>query len=303
MRKNNTWKRDFQRNKYKYLIFLPVFTYLIVFCYKPMYGAVIAFQNYRPAKGIIGSPWVGLKNFRDFFNDFYFPRILKNTLLLSTYSILWGFPIPIIFALLLNEITSTRFKRIIQTTSYLPHFISLVVVCSLIKQFAMTDGLINDIVELLGGERTPILQYPGNFRTVYVASGVWQQFGWNSIIYLAALSGIDVALYEAAQIDGASRFQRVLHVTLPGIAPTIVMLLILRVGSMLSLGSEKVLLLYNTATYSTADIIATYTYRKGLVEANFSYGTAVGLFNSVVNVIFLVLMNALSKKISNIGLF
>lgn len=301
--KKPSWRQDFARNKYKYLIFLPVFIYLILFCYKPMYGAVIAFQNYRPAKGIAGSPWVGFKNFRDFFTNYYFSRTLTNTLLLSTYSIIFEFPVPIIFALLLNEIRSTRFKKLVQTTSYLPHFISLVVVCSLLKQFCMTDGLFNDFIELLGGTRTPLLQYTENFRTIYIGSGIWQQFGWNSIIYLASLTSIDTSLYEAAEIDGAGRFKKVIHITLPCIAPTIVMLLILRVGSILSVGSEKVLLLYNEATYKTADIISTYTYRRGLIDANFSFGTAVGLFNSVVNVVFLVATNILSKKISDIGLF
>jgi len=298
-----SWRRDFIRNKYKYLIFLPVLIYLILFAYKPMYGAIIAFKKFRPAKGIWGSQWVGFKNFNAFFNDYYFWRLITNTLLLSFYSILWGFPIPIIFALLLNEISHDGFKRFIQTTSYLPHFISMVVVCSLIKQFSMTDGLFNDIIELFGGERTPLLQFADNFRTIYVASGVWQQFGWNSIIYLAALAGIDQEQYEAARIDGAGRFQQALHITLPGITPTIVMLLILRMGSILSVGSEKVLLLYNEATYKTADIISTYTYRKGLIDADFSFGTAVGLFNSVVNVIFLVATNAFNKKVADIGLF
>jgi len=268
-----------------------------------MYGAIIAFQKYRPALGILKSQWVGFENFENFFGDFYFARILRNTLLLSCYQLAWGFPLPILFALLLNELKSPRFKRFVQTTSYLPHFISLVVVCSLIKQFSLTKGLFNEIIAFFGGERTPLLQYPNNFRTIYVASEVWQHFGWNSIIYLAALTSIDPALYEAAEIDGAGRLRRALHITIPGLTSTITMMLILNVGGILSLGSEKVLLLYNQATYKTADIISTYTYRKGLIESDFSFSTAVGLFNSAVNVCFLISANLLSKKVTDVGLF
>lgn len=277
--------------------------YLLLFCYKPMYGAIIAFQKYRPALGILKSQWVGFENFENFFGDFYFARILRNTLLLSCYQLAWGFPLPILFALLLNELKSPRFKRFVQTTFYLPHFISLVVVCSLIKQFSLTKGLFNEIIAFFGGERTPLLQYPNNFRTIYVASEVWQHFGWNSIIYLAALTSIDPALYEAAEIDGAGRLRRALHITIPGLTSTITMMLILNVGGILSLGSEKVLLLYNQATYKTADIISTYTYRKGLIESDFSFSTAVGLFNSAVNVCFLISANLLSKKVTDVGLF
>ena len=277
--------------------------YLLLFCYKPMYGAIIAFQKYRPALGILKSQWVGFENFENFFGDFYFARILRNTLLLSCYQLAWGFPLPILFALLLNELKSPRFKRFVQTTSYLPHFISLVVVCSLIKQFSLTKGLFNEIIAFFGGERTPLLQYPNNFRTIYVASEVWQHFGWNSIIYLAALTSIDPALYEAAEIDGAGRLRRALHITIPGLTSTITMMLIPNVGGILSLDSEKVLLLYNQATYKTADIISTYTYRKGLIESDFSFSTAVGLFNSAVNVCFLISANLLSKKVTDVGLF
>jgi len=298
-----TWRQDFARNKYKYLIFLPVFIFLLLFSYKPMYGAVIAFQRYRPALGISLSNWVGLYNFEIFFSDFYFRRILTNTLLISAYQLVWGFPLPILFALFLNELKNLRFRRIVQTVSYLPHFISLVVVCSLIKQFCATDGLFNDIIEFFGGVREPLLQFPDNFRTIYVASDIWQHFGWDSIIYLAALTSIDPSLYEAAQIDGAGRFRQAVHITLPGLLPTIIMMLILRMGGVMSLGSEKVLLLYTESTYKTADIISTYTYRKGMIEADFSFSTAVGLFNSVVNVIFLVSANVLAKKVTDVGMF
>ncbi len=295
--------RDLRKNRYVYLLFVPVLLYLLIFCYKPMYGAIIAFKDYRPTAGIAGSPWVGLKHFKNFFGDFYFTRLIKNTFLISFYSILWGFPIPIIFALLLNEIKNKHFKKFVQTSSYLPHFISMVIVCSMIKLFCMTDGMFNNIIVFFGGEASPLLQYAENFRTIYVASGVWQEFGWGSIIYLAALSGIDQELYEAAEIDGAGRLAQTWHITLPGIAPTIMMLLILRMGSILSVGSEKILLLYNETTYKTADVISTYNYRKGLIDGSYSYSTAVGLFNSVINVIFLVATNTISKKATDIGLF
>ncbi|NMA95313.1 MAG: sugar ABC transporter permease [Clostridiales bacterium] len=296
-------KRDFMRNKYLYLLFIPVAIYFILFCYKPMYGVIIAFKHFSAAKGITGSPWAGFENFQRFFGDYHFGRLIKNTFLISLYSILWGFPIPIIFALMLDELRSIRFKKLIQTSSYLPHFISLVVVCSMIKQFSMTNGLFNDIAVLLGGERTQILQDAKKFRTVYVASGVWQEFGWNSIIYLAALAGVDQELYEAARIDGAGRWAQVRHVSIPGIATTIIMLFILRMGGVLNVGAQKVLLLYNSATYSTSDVISTYVYRRGMINGEMSFSTAVGLFNSIINVIFLVSTNYISKKVSDISMF
>lgn len=299
----NKIRKDFIRNRYVYLIFIPVALYFILFHYKPMYGIIIAFKYYSPARGISRSPWVGFENFMRFFKDFYFPRIMRNTILISFYSIIWGFPVPIIFALLLNELKAMRFKRVVQTCSYLPHFISLVVVCSMIKQFSITNGLFNDIIAFFGGERSQILQDPSKFRTVYVASGIWQEFGWNSIIYLAALAGIDQEQYEAARIDGAGRLAQVWHVTLPGIMSTIIILFILRMGRILSVGAEKILLLYNPATYSTADVISTYVYRKGIVGGDMSYATAVGLFNSVVNVIFLMLTNYICKKASDISMY
>ena len=296
-------RRDFARNKYKYLMFLPVAVFFVLFCYRPMYGIVIAFKYYKPTRGIAGSDWVGLENFRRFFTDFYFGRIIKNTVTISLLSLVWGFPVPILFALLLNELRSPAFKKLVQTSSYLPHFISLVVVCSMIRQFSLSNGLFNDIAAFFGGRRTPILSNPGSFRTIYVASGVWQSFGWNSIIYLAALTGIDQEQYESARIDGAGRFAQVLHITLPGILPTIMMLLILNMGGILSVGSEKILLLYSEATYKTADVISTYTYRKGLLNAEYSYSTAIGLFNSAVNVFFLVGANALSKRSTDLSMF
>ena len=295
--------RDLQRHKWKYILMIPIVVYLILFCYKPMYGLIIAFKNYKPALGFAGSKWVGLKYFKKFFGDYYFFRILRNTFLISLYSILWSFPAPILLALMLNELHNERFKHTVQTVTYIPHFISMVVICSIIRQFCLSDGVFNDIIAFFGGQRTALLQKPGYFRTIYVASGIWQEIGWSSIIYLAALTGIDPQLYEAAEIDGANRLRQTWHITLPGIMPTIIMLLILRMGSILGVGYEKILLLYNETIYETADVISTYVYRKGLIEANFSYSTAVGLFNSVINVIFLVVTNLISKKVTDIGLF
>jgi len=295
-------KKDIKRNWVLYLLVLPVIAYYILFHYKPLYGALIAFQDYRPARGF-GEEWVGLKHFIKFFDNPYFGRLLKNTLLISLYDLFWGFPAPIILALLFNEVKSNKFKTITQTFMYLPHFVSIVVVCGMIVQFSLTTGLFNDIVVMFGGEMTPLLQRPELYRTIYVASGVWKSFGWESIIYVAALAGVDTQLYDAAKVDGAGKWKQMLHVTLPGIMPTIVIKLILRIGSMMSLGYEKTLLLYNEATYETADIIASYVYRQGLVNKNYSYAAAVDIFNSVVNIILVVSANKISKKVSETSLW
>ena len=289
-------KKDFRRTWSLYLLVLPVLIFYAIFMYKPMYGAIIAFMDYKPAKGIAGSDWVGFEHFIRFFTGPYFGRLLKNTLLLSIYSIIWGFPAPIILALLLNEVQNKVFKKTAQTITYLPHFISLVVACGMIKDFCLTTGLFNDIITFFGGEASPLLQNPAYFRTIYTASSVWQEVGWGSLIYLSALSSVDSQLYEAASIDGANRWKQTLHVTLPGIMPTIIIMLILRMGSLMSMGYEKTILLYNPSTYDTADIISSYVYRAGLLEQNWSYSTAIGLFNSVVTCILLVVTNQLSKR-------
>lgn len=295
--------RDWRMNKYKYLIVLPVLIYLAVFCYKPMYGVVIAFQNYRIRLGISGSEWVGLNQFKAFFQDVYFWRLLRNTFSISGLSILFGFPMPIFLALLLNEVRVKWFKRTVQTISYMPYFISMVVVCGLINNFCQTNGVFNDITAFFGGERRNLLSDKELFYPIYVISGIWQSIGWDSIIYLAALSGIDQEQYEAARVDGAGRIRQMVSVTLPGLMPTITILLILRLGNILGVGFEKILLLYQPLTYETADVISTYVYRKGILESNFSYSTAVGLFNSLVNICFLLAANRLGKKISETGLF
>lgn len=295
--------RDWKMNKYKYLLILPVLVYLALFCYKPMYGLIIAFNNYKPTRGITGSDYVGLMWFDNFFNNIYFWRLLSNTFTISALSIVFGFPAPIILALLLNEIQNEKFKRTVQTITYMPYFISLVVTCSIIKIYCQENGLFSQIIEIFGGTRRNLLIDSGAYRPIYVLSGIWQNIGWNSIIYLAALSGIDQEQYEAARIDGANRFQQMLHITIPGILPTIMILFVLRMGSILNVGYEKVLLLYTENTYNVADVFSTYTYRVGLEQKQYSLSTAVSLFNTMVNIMFLVFTNWLSRKTTESGLF
>lgn len=295
--------KDFKRFKVAYLMAIPIFLYYIIFHYGPMYGATIAFKNFSPGKGILGSPWAGFKHFEDFFSSYYFFRTLTNTLLISVFDLLWGFPAPIILALMLNEITNLKFKKTVQTITYMPHFISLVVICGIIIDFTATDGLVNSIIAFFGGKPTNLLIRPELFRTIYISTGIWQNVGWGSIIFIAALSGIDQELYAAASIDGAGRWKQTLHVTLPGIAPTIIILLILRMGRMLNVGFEKIILLYNPLTYETADVISSFVYRKGLMDSNYSYASAVGLFNSVINFILLIISNKISRRFSETHLW
>ena len=296
-------KRDLKKNYAIYLMLLPAIIYYIAFHYLPMYGAQIAFKNFDPKSGIWGSEWVGLKHFVTFFQSYYFTRLLRNTILLSFYDILFGFPAPVLLAILINEIRKKWFKKTVQTLSYLPHFISTVVVCGMIVDFVSTEGVINEIVKLFGGNPVSFLSFPQYFRIVYIVSEIWRQVGWGSIIYLASISNIDQQLYEAATIDGAGRFRQMISVTIPGIAPMIIVLLILRVGNLMTLGADKILLLYNPSIYETADVISTFVYRKGLLEGSYSYSTAVGLFNSVVNFILLISVNKISKKVSENSLW
>ncbi|MBQ4226918.1 MAG: sugar ABC transporter permease [Clostridia bacterium] len=296
-------KRDLVRNRGIYLMFLPVILYFILFHYVPMYGAQIAFRDYTPRLGITGSSFVGFKHFVSFFASSYFWRLLRNTLMLSFLALLFGFPAPIILALLMNELRNKTFKRVVQTVTYLPYFISLMVVCSLLIEYLSKDGLINDIVEFFGGERQSFLLQAKYYRTIHVASGVWQNMGWNSIVYISALAAVDQQLYEAAVIDGAGRWKQTLHITLPGIVPTIVIMLIMRMGTIMNVGFEKVILLYNSGTYETADVISSFVYRKGLQEANYGYSAAVGLFNSVINTILLMGTNAISRRLNETSLF
>lgn len=303
-KKHNGIISDIVSNKYLYLMAVPVIAYYLVFCYAPMYGALIAFKQFDISKGIMGSPWVGLKYFKEFFTGIYFGRILRNTIIISLYDLLAGFPAPIIFALLLNEINNDKLKRCTQTITYLPHFISTVVVCGMIADFFSTEGIVTGVLTHLG---LPKLNYVGSndyFRHVYVWTNVWQGIGWNSIVYLAALTNIDPTLYEAAKIDGAKRGRLIWHVTLPGISSTIIVMLILRLGNIMTVGYEKIILLYGPATYETADVISSFIYRYGLGSSmQYSYSSAVGLCQSVVNLIFLTAANYISRKFTDSGIY
>jgi len=301
--KLNILRRDIKRNYFIYLMLLPVVTYYILFHYMPMYGAQIAFKNFDVNQGIWGSPFTGFRHFLSFFNSYYFKRLITNTILLSGLDILFGFPAPIILALLLNEVKKLRFKKIVQTVSYLPHFISVVVIAGLIIDFTTQNGLINEIRQMFGGRPISFLNFPQYFRPLYISTNMWQHIGWGSIIYLAAISNIDQQLYEAARIDGAGRLRQCFSITLPGIIPMITILLILRIGNIMTVGAEKILLLYNPSIYETSDVISTFVYRKGLLEANYSYSTAVGLFNSLINFTILVTVNYVSRRVSENSLW
>ncbi len=289
--------RDLKMNGGLYIMFIPVLLYFVLFRYLPMGGLIIAFEDYRPMKGMLGSSFVGFEHFREFFSSPYFWRLLRNTLWISISNLIFAFPAPIILALLLNELTSKRFQKGIQLVAYLPHFISIIVVCGLISKFTSDNGIINSFLALFGFEKTSLLNVPKYFVPIYVISGIWTDMGWSSIIYFAALTGIDQSLYEAAVVEGANRWQQTLNITLPGILSTIIVMLILQIGNLLNLGYEKIILLYNPITYETADVISTYVYRKGILEGSFSFSTAVGLFNSVVSFILLIGANKISRKI------
>ncbi|MFC4600503.1 ABC transporter permease [Cohnella hongkongensis] len=295
--------RSIKKSRFFYAMFAIPLVYFIVFHYIPMFGIVIAFKDYSVFKGIAGSEWVGMEYFRDFLSDPYFYKLIRNTLVIGLYQILFAFPAPIILALLLNELRNQLFKRFVQTVSYLPHFLSTVVVCGILVNFLSFDGIVNQFLQFLGLRPVHFLMIPDWFRTIYVSSEIWQGVGWGSIIYLAALTNIDPQLYEAARMDGANRWKQIRHVTLPGIAPTIIIMLLFSIGAIMSVSFEKVLLLSNGANFETSDIIATYVYRRGLVSSDFSYATAVGLFNSVIALIFLSIGNAISKKVSETSLW
>lgn len=282
---------------------IPVIAYYVIFHYGPMYGAIIAFKDFSPVKGILGSDWVGLKHFEEFFGSYYFLRVLKNTVLISLYTLIFEFPAPIILALLINEVRRRRFKRVVQTITYMPYFISLVVICGIITDFTNADGLINRLFMLLGYDGQAMLQKQELFRPIYVLSEIWQRIGWESIIYIAALMSIDLEQYEAARIDGASRLKQMFYITLPGLVPVITIMFILRIGNLLNVGFEKIILLYNPITYETADVISTFVYRKGLLEFGWSYSSAVGLFNSVINLALLISANYISRKVNENSLW
>lgn len=296
-------KKDWRINKLKYLMVLPVLVWLFLFSYKPLYGIVIAFKKYSPGLGIMGSPWIGFDNFTAFFRSPNFGRVLKNTLLLNFYGILFGFPIPILFALLANEVRNRVIRSAVQSISFFPYFISLVVICGMVTQFCSADGFVGQLYTALTGSPKVLLQEPAYFRTIYIISDIWQNAGFSSIIYFSALCGINHEIYEAADIDGAGRLRKLIYVSVPGIMPTIIIMLILRVGQVMNLGADKIILLYNPLTYETADIINSFVYRKGLQEFNWGLSTAVGLFNNVINIILLAAVNQIAGKVGETSLW
>lgn len=293
-----------RRDKALILMFLPIFLYYFIFCYLPMPGILIAFKNYTPGQGIFGGDWVGFKWLLQFVNSRYFWRLLRNTFLLAFYPLVIGFSIPILFAICVVELKNGLFKRFAQTVTYLPHFISTVVIAGMIINFlSPSDGIVNTLLASLGMERINFMMAPEWFRTIFTASGIWQSFGFSSIIYIAAIMGIDQEMYESGRIDGVNKFQEVWHLTLPSLKPTIVILLLLSIGSIMSVNFEKVYLLYNGATYETADVISTYVYRQGIESQNFGFATAVGLFNSVISFALVFFANRLSRRVNDMSLW
>lgn len=298
-----TVKRDFVRHWPVYLMALPVLIYFIIFNYIPMSGIIMAFQRFSIKKGIFGSTFIGLSNFTRFFNSPFCWRLIRNTLMISLYGLIYSFPLPIVFALCLNEVRNARFKKLTQTISYLPYFISVVVIVSILFDFAKSDGVLTNLAQSLGWKGGALISSPEWFRTLYIGSNLWAHLGYNSIIFISALAAIDPQLYEAATIDGAGRWKQTIHVTIPGIASTIVVLLILRLGQIMGVGYEKIILMYSPATYETGDVISSYVYRVGLIDADYAYSTAINLFNSVINLLVLFIANMISRKISETSLW
>lgn len=296
--------KNMKKNWILYVMIAPVAVYYIVFAYTPMYGILLAFKNYKVKQGIMGSPWVGLDHFRRFFSAYNFKQLIGNTVGISVYSLIIGFPIPIVFALMLNYLTHNRLKKVVQMVSYAPYFISTVVICGMITIFMAPDtGILNVIRGFFGLESVNFLAKPEWFKSIYVWTGVWQGMGWSSIIYISALAGVDYEMHEAAIVDGATKIQRMIHVDLPSIKPTILMLLILQMGSIMNVGFEKVYLLQNTLNKSAASVISTYVYEVGLINSDYGYSTAVGLFNSLINLGLVVAANQLSKRFAGESLF
>ncbi|MFI6128233.1 ABC transporter permease [Micromonospora sp. NPDC051141] len=290
------WRRALRRDWQLYSLAVLPLLFFLVFRYLPMLGNVIAFRRFRPGGSVFGEYWTGLRYFRLFFTDPTFWDVFTNTLVLGALTLLFCFPLPIVLALLLNEVRSRVLKRFVQSVSYLPHFLSIVIVAAMVMQLLSVDGTVNQVVGAFGGQPVPFIQEPGWFRSIYVSSEVWQTVGWGTILYLAALTTIDGDLYEAARIDGANRWRQTWHVTLPGIRPTMVTLLILNIGTFMAVGFEKILLLYNPLTYPTADVISTYLYRVGIVSGNLSYAAAIGLFEAVIGLTLVLSANGISRR-------
>lgn len=292
-----------KRNATLYIMLIPFLLWMLIFQYKPMWGLQIAFKDYSLFGGMAESPWVGLENFKTFLTGPYFWRLLGNTFMIGLYGLLYGFTVPILLALLLNEVKNKYYKKTIQTAVYMPYFISTVVVAGIVTNILSPTGLVNIVLEKFGVDSIYFLMEPKYFRTIYTSMTVWQSAGYNAIIYLAALSGIDTQLYEACQIDGGNKFRQILHVTLPGILPTIIIMFILNCGSLFNVGFESIILLYQPTTYEVADVISSYVYRMGLSEGDYGLATAVGLFNSVVALLFVGITNAISKRVSEYSLW
>ncbi|UUX35048.1 ABC transporter permease [Fundicoccus culcitae] len=291
-------------SRYLYLFAFPAFLYFLVFAYFPMYGVIIAFKDYMPSLGILGSPWVGFKHFERFFNSYYFWDLIRNTLGINVYSLIVGFPLPIILALALNEVKDGFFKKFTQTATYAPNFISVVVISGMIISFlSPSTGIINHLLDFLGFERIAFMQDPRWFKTIYVLSGVWQGTGWSSVIYFATLSGVDEQLHEAATIDGATRLQRNWYINIPTIAPTMIIILIMNFGSLMAGGFEKILLLQNPLNMESSNVIATFVYQSGLLDAQYSFAAAVGLFQSVINAALLLIVNFIARRVGETSLF
>ena len=298
-----TWRAALRKDWRLYTFLVLPLLFLLVFRYLPMLGNVIAFRRFRPGGNPFGDEWVGFYYFEMFIQNQQFWQVFWNTVILGLLTLAICFPLPIVFALLLNELRSRRFKRLVQTVSYLPHFMSIVIVAGLVLQLTSINGTVNQIVEAFGGDPVAFMQQPEWFRTIYVSSEVWQTVGWGTILYLAALTTIDDQLYEASRIDGANRWQQTWHITLPGIRPTMMVLLILNIGSFMAVGFEKVLLLQNPLVYSTGDVISTYLYRVGIQSAQFSYGTAIGLFEAVIGLVLVLSANGLSRRLTGASLW
>lgn len=298
------FKKDFRHNWILYVMMILPLAYFLIFHYAPMYGVLMAFKDYKVKLGITGSPWVGMKHFQRFFHSYNFKSLLSNTLVLSLYTLIVGFPIPIIFALMLNYLKNQRLKKMVQMVSYAPHFLSTVIICAMISIFFAPDtGVFNVLRKLMGMESVSLLAKPEMFKHFYVWSGVWQNLGWNAVIYIAALAGVDYEMHEAAIIDGANKLQRIRYIDLPSIKSTIAMLLILRFGSLMNIGFEKVYLMQNNLNRSAASVISTYVYEVGMVNHDYSFSTAVNLFNTVINIVLLVGANCLSQKVAEEKLF
>jgi len=297
-------KMRLRQNWDLYVMLLPVIAFVVIFSYIPMYGVQLAFREFVPTRGIWNSPWVGFSHFTRFFNSFFFQRVVRNTLSINIYQLIVGFPAPIILALLINEVRSKHFRKTVQLVTYAPHFLSVVVVVGMLNRLlSFNNGIVNHMIVRMGGERFNFIASPEWFQTLFVFSGVWQSTGWSAIIYIAAISSIDTQLYEAATVDGANKLQRLFYITIPSIIPTAIILLILESGRIMNVGFERIFLMQNPLNMETADVIATFVYRSGLLGAQFGFATAVGLFNSVINFVLIIVVNYIARRVGDTSLW